>query len=280
MDGTRERNASLIRSYRSSFNRGKSRLAAIIDRAFFAALASLAAFFVTSGLGAGDKAALFVALDACAVYLIIAGRINKIRLKTHIEKSRRRMRSKLFEEKLLLAPDAQLESLRAGVQRELGCEKVEIIRRVAPLTEDDILDRVRNIRAFEPSSTELTVVSLSEPTHRAAEFASQLRCPRVKLISAQNVDTLVQVFPVTENEIDAALISDVEHRPRRSALISSELLAGSAAKYAALGAALTALSFFIGYSAYVRAFGILCLGLALRIRTAERFKLLRKGSNI
>lgn len=277
----------LENSYRRSYLHGKSSFAALIDRFAFCALVGIGFFIISRASRIAPVPAVFMGLIASVIAFICADLYSNKRFAKHIRSKRSETETALRREKILLEAESEIEKRISSLSAEFPNAKLVLPRKAAPLTEDDVYSLFRAEKLHERGGVKapperLVVITLCPPTYGAVRCAERLRDPSIEFLPAEETEAFKDAFKVTSDEIDAAIISEYKTSERKpfgslkKKLTSSELLSSGAGKYALLGAAFFAASFFMRYKLYFRSAAMLCFALYVRLRTYERLKLLRR----
>ncbi|MCR5808022.1 MAG: hypothetical protein K6G56_00515 [Clostridiales bacterium] len=233
-----------------TFRGGRRAPAYYFDSVFMLAATFLILYLCAAGRLKSREAAAVFAAFSCGMLLVSKLGIDRERLKRHERKLRLSAENAVRERRLTLDPS--LLRAKAG-------SDVFLIPKADELTADDLLEAVRE------RGLPLTVLTAAEPTKRARSLAASLG-EKLNIVTPAEYfgEELKELIPVSEEETDSELAAEYGALVKKPGFDISRfgLRGGRAAKYAAVGAALMALSFFTRYPLYFRLTSSVCLGLA------------------
>lgn len=235
---------SYTRACKKSYNGGRSKAAIWLDRIFINLLKFAAADLILKAAVRPAAPRIFIAAVITAMLAAASNIIEQYKYKRHVSNLYNKAKRDLQTRKLLCSPP---ERLCQAVNQGLGCKCV-IIQKTASVGSDDIYAIIREENY--PGCSEIAVFSVSEYSTGAQEAAA--RFGRIKLISLQDIPEVMQLAPVSDEEIRDEIIRNASARPRRRFSFKNAVKPDRAGKYLLLGIGLYLLSFFIRYRIYMR----------------------------
>lgn len=226
-------------------------MACLFDTAFLLSAAFITLYLCARGRIKSRAVSLVFAAAALGILLVGKTAFDRKRYLRHKEKLRQKAEAEARAIKLMTEP-----GLLSGLPLEEG---VAVIEKTDILTADDILDAVKK------HGLPLVAVTPALPTERARAvlggFGGKVR---IRTPEEHFKDEIKKLIPVSEQETDDAIIKKYGRLTRRPKLDLSvfRLTRDRAAKYALVGAGLTALSFFSRFALYFRLTASVCLALA------------------
>ena len=260
----REKRA-LKRYYKRKLYGGRNAFARALDFLSLRLVGLLVFYLHFSTIIANHVMAFLMSLVAIVFACVAIELVKSIRMDRFIEKERGQIAKEACKKKLLSMPrEEQLQRLRRYAKENPGrfgeAEIIFTLRRVSPVTEDDILSAATAAR--KRSAARVTILHTGAISESAQALAADYPGIHISFLALEDILSAgdKQALLPTDAEIDAMILARLEaEREKRKSALSRPFERGRTGRYLLCALGLFAASFFVRYPLYYRLMAAACI---------------------